>query len=259
MYIFTSLPLVHDDRTNSLSLLFFFASSFSLRPLSLASLYPSRRRRSLLSLPPVTGGREGDEEGRLPPSLSLSFPSLAAIRLHAVADRELRGGRAGRRRMMRRTGWPTASDGWLTARELCRFLSLSLSKHRSRARWPTTSKGWLTALSPVAARRIASSPSSPASSTSRRHRPRAADLAPSWADLCPPPLGQIGMERRQSPTIGGGRRQRRSRWWRGEGWNGTNEGRGRCLQAPCLAPTDPAWLLARAPSRGACRAATPVE
>lgn len=203
MYIFTSLPLVHDDRTNSLSLLFFFASSFSLRPLSLASLYPSRRRRSLLSLPPVTGGREGDEEGRLPPSLSLSFPSLAAIRLHAVADRELRGGRAGRRRMMRRTGWPTASDGWLTARELCRFLSLSLSKHRSRARWPTTSKGWLTALSPVAARRIASSPSSPASSTSRRHRPRAADLAPSWADLCPPPPGQIGMEQRQSPTIGG--------------------------------------------------------
>lgn len=92
---------------------------------------------------------------------------------------------------------------WLTARELCRFLSLSLSKHGSRARWPTTSKGWLTALSPVAARRIASSPSSPASSTSRRHRPRAVDLAPSWADLCPPPLGQIGMERRRSPTIGG--------------------------------------------------------
>lgn len=53
------------------------------------------------------------------------------------------------------------------------------------------------------------------------------------------------------------RRREESRWWRRGGAGQARERR--CLQAPCLAPTDPAWLLARAPSRGACRAATPVE
>lgn len=68
MYIFTSLPLVHDDRTNSLSLLF---SSLALSPSHVAAL--SFSSRAALLSPPASGRREGDEEGRLPPSLSLSF------------------------------------------------------------------------------------------------------------------------------------------------------------------------------------------